>query len=166
MANLPDLTRLKSTLLTSELQHKNPALFQVINQLIDYIRQNQLSVASDIAGTGDVNGPNGATNNAIARFDGALGKTIKGSGITIADGEVGTLGGTNSSDITLAGTPDYITIVAQVITRHLIDLLTDIENKLPIANMLGYYSPLTDGDTFETDLIYANGEVLTAFVYI
>lgn len=37
-----DLDRLKSTLLTSGLQQTNNALFQVINQLIDYIRKLQI----------------------------------------------------------------------------------------------------------------------------
>lgn len=37
--------------------------------------------------------------------------------------------------VTLAGTPDYITISGQVITRGLIDLTTDITGDLPFANL-------------------------------
>ena len=39
----------------------------------------------------------------------------------------------NSTDVTLAGTPNYITISGQVITRNLIDLSTDVTGDLPIT---------------------------------
>ena len=42
--------------------------------------------------------------------------------------------GTNTGDVTLAGTPDYITISGQVITRAQIDLATDVSGQLPLAN--------------------------------
>jgi len=48
--------------------------------------------------------------------------------------DVDQAGTDNSTNVTLAGTPDYITISGQEITRNLIDLLTDVENALPIAN--------------------------------
>jgi hypothetical protein len=44
------------------------------------------------------------------------------------------LAGSNSGDVTLAGTPDYITISGQTITRNAIDLASDITGTLPIAN--------------------------------
>jgi hypothetical protein len=37
--------------------------------------------------------------------------------------------------VTLAGTPDYITLAGQVLTRGLIDLTTDITGNLPVANL-------------------------------
>jgi hypothetical protein len=40
----------------------------------------------------------------------------------------------NSTNVTLAGSLDYITISGQVITRNAIDLATDITGTLPIAN--------------------------------
>jgi len=46
----------------------------------------------------------------------------------------GTNSGTNTGDVTLAGTPDYITISGQTITRNAIDLATDITGTLPLAN--------------------------------
>ena len=47
MAIIPQLDRLKAQLLTSGLQEKNQPLFQVINQLIDTMRQgiNQLQTS-------------------------------------------------------------------------------------------------------------------------
>ncbi len=45
-----------------------------------------------------------------------------------------TVSGTNTGDITLAGTPDYVTLSGQVLTRNLIDLTTDVTGTLPAAN--------------------------------
>jgi hypothetical protein len=46
----------------------------------------------------------------------------------------GTNSGTNTGDVTLAGTPDYITISGQTITRNAIDLAADVTGTLPVAN--------------------------------
>ena len=43
-------------------------------------------------------------------------------------------GTNNSTDVTLAGSLDYITISGQVITRNAINLTTDVTGTLPIAN--------------------------------
>ena len=43
------------------------------------------------------------------------------------------LTGTNSGDVTLAGTPDYITISGQTITRNAIDLAADVTGTLPAS---------------------------------
>jgi hypothetical protein len=45
-----------------------------------------------------------------------------------------TISGTNTGDVTLAGTPDYLTISGQTITRNAVDLASDITGTLPIAN--------------------------------
>lgn len=42
---------------------------------------------------------------------------------------------TNSGDVTLAGTPDYLTISGQVITRNQIDLTADVTGDLPLSNI-------------------------------
>ena len=43
--------------------------------------------------------------------------------------------GANTGDVTLVGTPDYITISGQEITRGLIDLTSDVSGVLPNANV-------------------------------
>lgn len=48
--------------------------------------------------------------------------------------DVDQAGTDNSTDVTLAGTPNYITIAGQVITRALINLTSHITGILPIAN--------------------------------
>lgn len=51
----------------------------------------------------------------------------------------------NSTDVTLAGTPDYITISGQVITRNQVDMTTDVTGALPVANGGTGATTLTDG---------------------
>lgn len=96
---------------------------------------DSITINSTASGSGDVVGPASATDNAIVRFDSTTGKLIQDSGITIADGASGSLSGTNSGDVGLAGTPDYITISGQTITRGLIDLTTDVTGDLPLSNL-------------------------------
>lgn len=48
---------------------------------------------------------------------------------------IGNTSGTNTGDITLAGTPNYITLAGQVLTRALIDLASHVTGKLPFANV-------------------------------
>ena len=64
--------------------------------------------------------------------------TLKDADGTIAftSDITGTNSGTNTGDVTLAGTPNYITIAGQVITRALIDLATHVTGKLPFANIV------------------------------
>ncbi len=47
----------------------------------------------------------------------------------------------NSTNVTLTGTPDYITISGQVITRNQIDLANDVTGDLPIADIDATGSP-------------------------
>lgn len=70
---------------------------------------------------------------------GAVAVANGGTGATTASGARTNLGvdpaGTdNSTDVTLTGTPDYITISGQEITRNQIDLTTDVTGVLPLAN--------------------------------
>ena len=84
---------------------------------------------------GDVDGAASSTDNAIVRFNGTTGKSIQNSGITIADGATGTLAGSNSGDVTLAG-QNYLSIAAQAITAGLINLASHITGRLPYANLV------------------------------
>lgn len=63
--------------------------------------------------------------------------TLKDANGTIAftSDITGTNSGTNTGDVTLAGTPNYITIAGQAITRALIDLTSHVTGKLPFANV-------------------------------
>lgn len=77
------------------------------------------NLASEVTGTLPVaNGGTGATAAAGART--SLGVDAAGTD--------------NSTDVTLAGTPDYLTIAGQVITRNQIDLTADVTGALPSAN--------------------------------
>jgi hypothetical protein len=53
---------------------------------------------ADGAGTGDVSGPAGATDNALVRWDGATGKLVKDSSATLSDGGDLAVNGTLSAD--------------------------------------------------------------------
>ena len=112
----------------------------------DDLAQELTVVGGD--GSGDVVGPASSTDNAITRFNQTTGKLVQTSGITIADDATGTLSGTNSGDVTLSGTPDYLTLANQVITIGQIDLTTDVTAVLPIANIA---SGTPDGTKFVRD---------------
>ena len=81
----------------------------------DVLRTIEINASYTGVGSGDVVGPNVATDNAIARYDGTTGKLIQGSSITIADGATGTLSGTNSGDVTL-GTANGLSLTGQALS--------------------------------------------------
>lgn len=84
------------------------------------ITLNSIDLTTDVTGALPVaNGGTGATTAAAART--AL--------------DVDQAGTDNSTNVTLAGTPDYLTISGQQITRGLIDLTTDVSGALPTANL-------------------------------
>ena len=60
---------------------------------------------------------------------------------------------TSHDQVTLAGTPDYITLSGQEITRNAIDLTTDVEGVLPSANL--------DSDTCHLDVAQTFGAAKT-----
>lgn len=93
------------------------------------------------ASSGQVYTANGAGSGVwqLPVFTGTLGIANGGTGATTAAGARTALGvdpsGTdNSVNVTLLGTPDYITISGQAITRNQIDLTTDVTGVLPVAN--------------------------------
>lgn len=73
------------------------------------------------------------TGTDIAVADGGTGSSTAAGARTNLD--VDQAGTDNSTDVTLAGTPDYITISGQVITRNQIVLTTDVTGNLPVTNL-------------------------------
>jgi len=69
-----------------------------------------------------------------AIVDGGTGLATADQIHTFVTGYADPAGTDNSTDVTLAGSLDYITISGQVITRNAIDLTTDVTGALPIAN--------------------------------
>ena len=66
--------------------------------------------------------------------DGGTGLATADQIHTFVTGYADPAGTDNSTDVTLAGSLDYITISGQVITRNAIDLTTDVTGTLPISN--------------------------------
>ena len=73
---------------------------------------------------------NGITDLAVA--DGGTGASSAGDARTNLG--VDPAGTDNSTDVTLSGTPDYITISGQAITRNQIDLSNDVTGTLAVGN--------------------------------
>ncbi len=62
---------------------------------------------------------------------------VVGNGLFTGTLTASNLSGTNTGDVTLAGTPDYLTISGQVITRFLINLASHVTGNLPVASLNG-----------------------------
>jgi hypothetical protein len=97
------------------------------------------NVTGDITSTGtstfssiDINGGtiDGITDLAVA--DGGTGASTAAGARTNLNVDVA--GTDNSTNVTLAGTPDYLTLSGQEITLNNIDLTTDVTGALPVAN--------------------------------
>jgi hypothetical protein len=121
------------------------------------LTRNQVDLTADVTGdlpvTEGGTGVSSLTNGGVLLGSGtgavtamavlADGEMIVGDGTTDPVAESGATlrtsigvdaaGTDNSTDVTLTGTPDYITISGQVITRGSIDLTSDVTGDLPVA---------------------------------
>ena len=96
--------------------------------------------SADLGGTGTVDTSGVPVANDFARFTDA--DTIEGrsyaevkADLNLEIGiDIDAAGTDNSTPVTLAGTPDYLTISGQIITRNQIDLTTDVTGDLPVAD--------------------------------
>ena len=109
-----------------------------------------LEVVGDINTTGIISG-----SSMVASGDISAANFISTSGTT---------SGTNTGDVTLTGTPDYLTISNQVITRNAIDLTADVTGLLPDANLSANTAHLDTTQIFTgiksfTEKIYAIGGI-------
>jgi len=91
----------------------------------------------DTSGTGSIGLGGSGTRTTLtgtASADRAIALPDASGTVALTSDITGTNSGTNTGDVTLAGTPDYITISGQTITRNAVDLASDITGTLPIAN--------------------------------
>jgi len=100
----------------------NDLLFKEDDQTLWYcvsVDGASASTWASISSAGDVTGPAGATDHAVARYDGAGGKTIQDSVVIISD--AGAMSGI--TNITLSGTVDGVDVSATgaSLTAHLAD---------------------------------------------
>ena len=156
------------------------------------ITRGAIVLTTDVSGTLPVaNGGSGATSLTdggilLGSGTGAVtamsvlsdGQMIVGDGTTDPVAESGATlrtsigvdaaGTDNSTNVTLAGTPDYITISGQEITRGAIVLTTDVSGTLPVANGGSGATSLTDGGlllgsgtgAITAMAVLANGEMI------
>lgn len=102
------------------------------------------------SGTADLADLTGFARNILDDANAAAARTTIG---------VDAAGTDNSTNVSLAGTPDYITIAGQVITRNQIDLTADVTGALPNANIASGVdaAKIADGSVSNTEFQHLNG---------
>ena len=87
-----------------------------------------------------------------------IGGEITASGNISSSGTIigSNLSGTNTGDVSLGGSLDYITISGQTITRNAIDLAADVTGVLPSANLDADTAHLTTTQTFSGNKTFSS----------
>jgi len=127
----------------------NNAMRELMKHTADWVSGSQ--AITKLTTTGDIELGH-ASDTTISRSSAGTvtieGAEIRTGTVAIASGGTGSTsasaarsalgvdaaGTDNSTDVTLAGSLDYLTISGQAITRNSIDLTTDVTGALPIAN--------------------------------
>ena len=142
------------------------------NKIISNLNQLSDPQGSDILPITDVSDPTGSSAGTTKRVSLAnvvnlanIGNLRASNNLNdVADAStartnlgVDASGTDNSTDVTLAGTPDYITISGQEITRNQIDLATDVTGSLPSGSVSGLGSLATQS-SIDGTAITSTGE--------
>lgn len=157
-----DIDRLKSQLLTSGIQTKNNALFQVIDQLIKIVKALRTgldSVDTIVSGDTNISG-----DTIIQQF--ILGSDGNNDGdSTIIPGPIGLTGPIGPAGPSGSGSSSSVpSMDSNYDPEPTIIMINNPSSSSPAVS--GYWTLLTDGDVDETDFIFAGGDAISIFVPI
>ena len=118
----------------------------VQNETVQIVENNTILFEGTTDDTNEIKLTGGdPTADRVVTLPDATGTVALTSDIT------GTNSGTNTGDVTLAGSLDYITISNQVITRNAIDLTADVTGTLPTANTAAKVTSIVAGDGIDVN---------------
>jgi len=141
---------LLNPLMRDGLQQKNPILFQVLSEIIK--RSNEVNQTTTVE-LADIIGRLTLIDNSIVGLSGIV-ELLADLGILTSEPLIG---------VDLDNFPNFRELIAGTgITFD--DTIINERTINASATGSGYWTPLTDGDLDETDLIFASGEAIAVFV--